>query len=275
MGLFSRKTSVAQARPKARPSISGEAQARELRVRARRRLIGALALVLAVVIVAPMLFDTTSQTPPESMIVVPMVVAPAADTPLAQTLDSATPGAGRITTADDAADTHEQPASLAQTTTQPPTRQAQPTPPTPAQQTQAAAARPSGNVSSTTPASPARANPPTQAREPERTDDGSVALALLEGRTPPAAGSASGRATAASNFVVQLGSYNTQRDATVQRDQLVQAGVTNAYVETAQINGQNAYRVRVGPFSTRDAAQAAQARVRALGDYKDAFITGQ
>jgi len=96
MGLFSRKSAAADARPKSRPSISGEAQARELRVRARRRLIGALALVLAVVIVAPMLFETTPESPQESMIVVPMVVAPAVDDPLTQAPDSGASGGGVI-----------------------------------------------------------------------------------------------------------------------------------------------------------------------------------
>jgi len=113
MGLFSRKSSSADARPKSRPSISGEAQARELRVRARRRLIGALALVLAVVIVAPMLFDTTSESPQESMIVVPMVVAPAVDDPLTQVPDSGASDGGVIIATNDAvgAQTPAQPPS--------------------------------------------------------------------------------------------------------------------------------------------------------------------
>ena len=46
-------------------------------------------------------------------------------------------------------------------------------------------------------------------------------------------------------------------------------------VAGAQASGKTTYRLRVGPFSTREAAQAAQARIRALGDYKDAFITAK
>jgi len=259
MGLFSRKSSSADARPKSRPSISGEAQARELRVRARRRLIGALALVLAVVIVAPMLFDTTSESPQESMIVVPMVVAPAADDPLTQTPDAGASGGGVIIATNDAADV-QTPAQAPSSSTQT-ARTSQPQPSAPPRN-QAAPAN-----------TPTRTSPPVPSSRStqDRTDDGSVALALLEGRQPPAASPP----PSPNRFVLQVAAYNTQSDALTRRDQLVQSGVTNAYVETARVSGRNTYRVRVGPFSTREAAQAAQARIRSLGDYKDAFITNQ
>jgi DedD protein len=58
----------------------------------------------------------------------------------------------------------------------------------------------------------------------------------------------------------------------VRRDRLVAAGVTNAYIETATSSGKATYRLRVGPFPTREAAQAAQARLRALG-YDNGFIS--
>jgi DedD protein len=60
----------------------------------------------------------------------------------------------------------------------------------------------------------------------------------------------------------------------VRRDKLVAAGVTNTYVEQASSGGKATYRLRVGPFPTRDAAQAAQARLRALG-YDNGFISTQ
>ncbi|XOT94310.1 SPOR domain-containing protein, partial [Alcaligenes pakistanensis] len=61
MGLFSRNdTSSSSGR---RGSSSSDSQLSELRGRARRRLIGALALVLAVVVLVPML--TADKTPPE------------------------------------------------------------------------------------------------------------------------------------------------------------------------------------------------------------------
>ena len=52
------------------------------------------------------------------------------------------------------------------------------------------------------------------------------------------------------------------------------AGVSNAFVETAMVSGKPAYRLRVGPFPSRQAAQAAQARLRSLG-YESSFISSQ
>jgi len=264
MGLFSRKPAATDARPKSRPSISGEAQAREMRARARRRLIGALALALAAVIVVPMLFDTPPEGPQESMIVVPMVVTPAVDDPLTQAPDVGTSGGGMIIAADNAAEV--------QTPTQPPShptqRPSQPaTPPSTTPRNRAA-----NNTTSTATNASARAPSTPPARSGQaRTDDGAVALALLEGRQP---GDASA-SPSPNSFVLQVAAYSTQQDATARRDQLVRAGITNVRVETAQVNGKNTYRVRVGPFSTREAAQAAQARIRALGNYPDAYITRQ
>src|SRR3546814_12277240 len=82
MGLFSRNESASDSgrRSTSRTSLSSEAQANELRGRARRRLIGALALVLAAVIVVPMLFD--SSVPEDEIstpVVVPAIVPPNTD----------------------------------------------------------------------------------------------------------------------------------------------------------------------------------------------------
>lgn len=76
------------------------------------------------------------------------------------------------------------------------------------------------------------------------------------------------------NFVLQVASYTTQADAQARRGKLHQAGVTNAFVEQASINGKQQYRLRVGPFPSREAAQAAQARLRTLG-YDNGFIAAQ
>ena len=50
--------------------------------------------------------------------------------------------------------------------------------------------------------------------------------------------------------------------------------MTNAFVEQANIGGKQQYRLRVGPFPSREAAQAAQARLRTLG-YDNGFIAAQ
>src|SRR5690606_28073124 len=113
------------------------------------------------------------------------------------------------------------------------------------------------------------AKPPAQQppAKPQRDDDGARALALLEGRAPgsePAA-KPSAAPAAKGNFVLQIASYSSQADAQSRRTKRHQAGVTNAFVEQASVGGKQQYRLRVGPFPSRDAAQAAQARLRTLG----------
>src|SRR5690606_7019726 len=70
--------------------------------------------------------------------------------------------------------------------------------------------------------------PPARA---ERTDDGSVALALLEGRGAPAKTPADSKPAAPSSgsFVLQVAAYTSDADAQARREKLVAAGVTNAY----------------------------------------------
>lgn len=261
MGLFSRKEPSGSSGRRSAARTSSEAQAAELRVRARRRLIGALALVLTAVIFVPMLFDA----PPEEEMPVP-VVLPGAIPPMPaepqvalapETTPPAEAGGGVI----------QQPQPIEQ----PPAAATRPEP-----ATQASAPRPEPQAAPeparkpeppAEPPKPAPVKPP--AEDKPRTDDGSVALALLEGRRPvPSSGSA---APSSGNFVLQVAAYTTAADAQSRRDKLAAAGVTNAYVENAIANGKTAYRLRVGPFPTREAAEAAQARLRQLG-YNNGLI---
>lgn len=115
--------------------------------------------------------------------------------------------------------------------------------------------------------------PKNQIDDKKRTDDGSKALAILEGRTPPAKSSAPTAANSG-EFSLQVASYSSANDARVQRDRLRGSGVSNAYVQSATVNGKQVYRLRVGPFSTKEAAQAAQTRLRAL-NFSDSFVTGR
>lgn len=266
MGLFSRNESApASGR---RSSLSSEAQVNELRGRARRRLIGALVLVLAAVIIVPMLFDSTEPVDQAAgPLVVPAIVAPG-EGGLAMAPSPVSPGAsGTISQtpepAQPAEGTAEAPADTGTATIEPPPPAVTEAPPEPP---------PSSKPE------PAAEPKPTKKEEPkpketkptaERTDDGSVAIALLEGRTPSKTAPA---ASSSGSFILQIAAYTNDKDAQVRRDRLVSAGVTNAYVENASSGGKPTYRLRVGPFPTRDAAQAAQARLRALG-YDNGFIS--
>ncbi len=115
-------------------------------------------------------------------------------------------------------------------------------------------------------------------REQDRTDDGQAALALLEGRRSSSSATSSSAAPRASapapapaasggsRFSIQLASHSTMDAARSHRERLSGSGVSNAYVQSATVNGRQTYRVRVGPFTSREAAQAAQTRLRGLGE---------
>lgn len=277
MGLFSRKKADQPARS-TRSTTSSEAQAAELRGRARRRLIGALVLVLTAVIIVPLMFDDTTSPQPDTPAVLPALVPPvpqpdlAAVTPPEYAVDepvlsqdvTQTPGDTGVVTGSDAP-ASDAPAGAAQ--------------PAPASTQEQADATPVETAPSAPPAAPS-ATPrpePEPASSPDkpadtRTDDGSVALALLEGRVPP---STPGTPAAAEqgSFVLQIAAYSTEADAQSRRNSLVSSGVTNAYVEKAVLNDKTTYRLRVGSFPSRDAALAAQTRLRALGYDNSLLLT--
>ena len=283
MGLFSRDSGSASDRRKSGRSTT-DSQANELRVRARRRLVGALVLVVAAVIVVPMLIDTN---PPANDALQPIVLPPVASSPEGQLAQSDN-STGSITIeqvdipapSDSANNGVNAEASSG------------------SQQLQQTSEQATGSTSSSGSQPPAANNDESETRKPEstsesaqsatstnaqaqqepprntRSDDGAVALALLEGRQPPGAGGGQTAQNDTGSFVLQIAAYTTEQDANARRDKLFEAGVTNAFVERAVSGGKPTYRLRVGPFPSREAAQAAQTRLRALG-YDNGFISSK
>lgn len=263
MGLFSRNEPASSGR---RSSLSSEAQASELRGRARRRLIGALALVVAAVIVVPMLLDTSVPSDQASTpAVVPVIVPPAPEpgglqagaAPNADIADASSPMAAEPAPEATGALTEPLPGVSSQTGPAGPVETKRPPEPPPKLTEKAHEPKP-------------EPKPEPKGKIAQRTDDGSVAIALLEGRAPSKA--VAQPKAASGNFILQIASYTSDHDAKTRQSRLAAAGVTNAYVETAEIGGKTAYRLRVGPFPSREAAQAAQTRLRALG-YDNGFIS--
>ena len=262
MGLFSRKDSAAPRKPpgKVRPSVSSEAQAADLRVRARRRLAGAVALVLAAVVVLPMLFD--SEPAPVSN-KIPIKI-PDRNSPFQPNLtDPVATNSSATPAAPDASSTVAPPTASAPITATPPKPEVKPRVDPTAAATKVEASKPPPN-------------PPAAVRS----DDGARAVALLEGRPTAESAGPPGSATTPKaptrgNFVVQAMSLDVAADAQTQKNKLLAAGVGNAFVDgPIDVNGKARYRVRVGPFPSREAAQAAQTRLRTLG-YDGAFIATQ
>ncbi|MDH0684634.1 SPOR domain-containing protein [Achromobacter animicus] len=276
MGFFKRKDPAEQAQTSKRAAVPSEVQAAELRGRARRRLAGAVALVLAAVIVLPMVLDSQPtpvddnipikvperNTPFQPLVSEPQAAAPTE--PSAPTDPAAVPTPPGVTSVPPVAAASNTPPATTHTTppaTQPATPAVPPvTPPKPEVKPK-----------------PEPAKPATPPKPETRSDDGARALALLEGRNAPTSAPKPDTpkpAASKGNFVLQIAAYTTSEDAQSRRGKLHQAGVTNAFVEQATINGKQQYRLRVGPFPSREAAQAAQARLRTLG-YDNGFIAAQ
>lgn len=269
MGFFKRKDPADQAQSSKRAAVPSEVQAAELRGRARRRLAGAVALVLAAVIILPMVLDSQP--------------VPVADIPI-RVPERNTPFQPQVTEPQAAAPTTPSTSVPGAAPTDP---SAIPTPPPMTPSTPHVAVTPT-TPPAVQPVTPPPVTPPkpevkpkpdpkpaTPAKPDTRSDDGARALALLEGRSAPAAAAPAPKPAAAKgNFVLQIAAYTTQEDAQSRRSKLHQAGVTNAFVEQASIGGKQQYRLRVGPFPSREAAQAAQARLRTLG-YDNGFIAAQ
>ena len=216
------------------------------RIHARRRLAGALVLLLVGVAVFPVLFETQ----PRPIAVDTPIVMPTRDTaPAAR--GSAAPAPVNVLPADAGI---EGPAALpASAASEPvPTRLAQVQ-----AQADAPAAPPTGVLA------PNAARPVVPAAKPaaaaSRPDEGARARALLEARTPasePTAGSP--------RFVVQAGAYSEPGALREARQKVEKLGL-KTYTQVIESDSGKRTRVRVGPFATRQEAEAVAAKVKAAG----------
>lgn len=284
--MLFRQGSGSEKRSAKRTGNTSQAQLKELRTKARRRLIGALALVLAAFIVVPWLFEDPASLDARAPIVVPAPPdgLPPLESP--QLAANTVPGASQA-----------EPSGIGNST-QPPLPPSEPTvtgtvaaeaaaglPPAqpesaatsaPPDSATAAADAPAADTAPSAVSEPSKkpadsSKPATKPVHSDRTDDGSVALALLAGKSPPQADSPA-KPAAQGRYYLQVAAYTTEQDAQARRDSLHQAGVTDAYVERGQSSGRTVYRLRVGPFGSHEAAQAAQTRLRTLG-YQNGLIS--
>ncbi|QSN63410.1 SPOR domain-containing protein [Caballeronia sp. M1242] len=211
--------------------------------RARRRLVGAIALVLAAVIVLPMVLDSRPK--------------PVADDISIDIPNRAAPAAKQSREANDA-DTqagvaHESPAAATDTAnvaagvTQP-----QPSASAPAA---AAQAKPEAKVDS---------KPAPVAKEAAKPQ--AQAAAEKDATASPASGAANTPSSpAGSRFVLQIGTFDDDTAAQNWVNKLKAAGVP-AYLEhRQQSDGSSRALLRAGPFPDRASASAALVKVRQAG----------
>lgn len=221
--------------------------------RARRRLVGAIALVVAAVIVLPLVLDSHPK-PVTDDISIDIPIRPARQTAAVREDDASDvqaavahdepPASGTMAAAPAPAAKHAvkgaaMPASNSDTTTASIAPQPAPKP--------AASAAPAASAKFATPKPAA----------PKSTD---VANADTDGGDVATPSSPAG-----ARFAVQLGSFKDDATARSWAEQLKSAGVP-AYVEhRKQADGTTAAQLRAGPFADRAAASAAIAKVREAG----------
>jgi len=252
--------------------------------RARRRLVGALVLGLAAVIVLPLVLDSE----PRQTIADVQIEIPPRDTPLPPKAQDAPARAGEAVAV---------PPSLPA----PPPPEAAPKPPdepkpaakvqTPAKALETAKDAPAraGEAVAVPPSLPApppleaAPKPPDEPKPATKVQTPAKALETAKVQTPakvaeapkaipPAAKPAAAAPSAAAatparddaRFVLQVGAFANSGSARAQADKARKAGV-RAYTETVQTAQGERTRVRVGPFASREAADQARARLKAIG----------
>lgn len=221
-----------------------------LRKRARRRLIGAIALTTLVVVTLPMLLD--SEPRPMGHDIAVQIPSPDSGPyapkgriePAART-DATAPAAVK---ADGPAVAAVAPGAADPTPASKPSRDA-------ASAAEATPVVPQGATETRTAAAKATEAKATQAKAAEAKASEAKAAAS-RGPDPKDAD--------ARNFVVQLGAFSEASRASDRHAQLVKAGI-RAYTEVIKTPTGDKTRVRAGPFPTRQAAEQANEQVKALG----------
>lgn len=220
----------------------------ELKKRARRRLVGAIALAVLAAIVLPMVMDQTPRQQPvqDIQIRIPAQDAGAFTSRILPVKPGATP-----TPLPPAAAPDTKPIEPA---AKPAAVQIKPEPkPEPRAEQKAAPAKAEVRPAST-------ANKPSEPRTTAPADDEQPAKKPDEAKAKPAPTAGNGE-----QWVVQLGAYREQANVRNLTAKLKQQGY-NFYTEALPSpDGSSRTRVRAGPFPTREAAEAARERIKRIG----------
>lgn len=231
------------------------AEENELRKRARRRLLGAIALVLLAVIFLPMVLDQEPKPVTQDVViqipspnqgqfvskivpVVPESKAPVRTEPQPADRELAKSEAGLLSPKGAPAPA---PAPRAAEEAAP---AAKPAPAEPAKPKEAA-------QSAEKPKAEAKAPAPVPAPAPPKA-------------APPAKAETKTAAPAAGQFVVQVAALADTAKAQAMKDQIAAAGYA-AYTESVPTASGPVLRVRAGPFATRAAAEVARDKLKARG----------
>jgi DedD protein len=236
--------------------ISGE-QAEQARLRARRRLIGAVVLLGVGVIAFPLLFETQPRPIPVDIPIVipprdgapPLVlpaVRPTAAAPASMPAVSAPASAAVATAAAAPAKPVEAPPKASEVVAAKPVAAA----PKPAPEPPKAAPEPPK------PAVTASKPPPADTKAADT-------KAAAPAPAKPAVAEA-GKAAAGGRFVVQIGAFTEAAAVREARSKAGKAGLST-FTQVVETAGGPRTRVRIGPFASREEADKAAAQARAAG----------
>ncbi|HLL13230.1 MAG TPA: SPOR domain-containing protein [Rubrivivax sp.] len=228
---------------RAGPGVAGDEAAlvEAARTRARRRLIGALVLLVVGVVGFPLIFETQPRPlPMDTPILTPSTTTTAArgDVP------PATPGRSRR--------------PVAEPVVEPPAENAASEPPPAALPRQAASTVPPTVITERAPA--ALASAPVAARPASATAAVAVAAAPAVTAAPSAPASGAGGA----RFVVQVGAFSDAATLREARAKVEKLGL-KTYTQVVGSEAGPRTRVRLGPYASRDEADAAAARLKRAG----------
>ncbi len=243
--ILKRKDARSPGRPTADPLTEEAGPVQQARVQARRRLIGAVVLLVIGVIAFPLLFETQPRPLPGA---VPIEMPAAKPTPTPTPTPTPMPMPTPTPTPTESAPELPRADAVASA--------AAGAPPPPATGVAKKDVPPGAS-----PSDPAdRSNAKAQVA-PGGRGDGERAQALLEGRSTPAASAA---APAAPRFVVQVGAYGDAATLREVRARVEKLGL-KTYTQVVQTEGGPRTRVRVGPFGSRQEAEKAYDTLAAAG----------
>ncbi|MGY4729765.1 SPOR domain-containing protein [Burkholderia pyrrocinia] len=215
--------------------------------RARRRLVGAIALVVAAVIVLPMVLDSHPK-PVTDDIAIDIPNRPAHQAVAPRDDDASDVQAGVA---------HDEPPASDTAVVAVPA-------PAPKDAAKPAAKPDTTTTASVTPPKPAP-KPAAPAAKPAAPKPAPATVANTDAASPDSGDASSPASPAGARFAVQLGSFKDDATARSWATKLKSAGVP-AYVEhRKQADGSTATLLRAGPFADRAAASAAIAKVREAG----------
>ena len=215
--------------------------------RARRRLVGAIALVVAAVIVLPMVLDSHPK---------PVTDDIAIDIPNRPAHQAVAPRDDDVSDVQAGVAHDEPPASDTAVAAAPA--------PAPKDAATPAAKPHTTTTASVTPPKPAP-KPAAPAAKPAAPKPAPATVANDGAASPDSSDASSPASPAGARFAVQLGSFKDDATARSWATKLKSAGVP-AYVEhRKQADGSTATLLRAGPFADRSAASAAIAKVREAG----------